>query len=253
MLYKFLSEPDARKTDRFDGIVDNGQLWVACPHSFNDPFEFKVVLDLQADEETHRAHFMAWKPWATEAEFQSWRGGLNGAQWAIEQTIRGDLLASFGVVCFTEHWDNELLWAHYARNHTGFCVGFDETALTSWNEVTSHGKVHYAVTVPIYHPFKEQADIFAHKAIFHKSFAWTYEAEYRLLFRKSSVLLNFPDGAVREIILGCRAPQGLRDRARALAKSTSSIEVYQATEDFRAYSVGREIVAKNVFPMTSHF
>ncbi|RKT20432.1 hypothetical protein B0G69_3728 [Paraburkholderia sp. RAU2J] len=253
MLYKFFSEPDAERTDRFDGIAHDGQLWVASPHSFNDPFEFKVVLDLEADEETHRTHFMAQKPGSTEAEFQSWRGNLNGGQWYIEQAIRADLLASIGVACFTEHWENELLWAHYGRNHTGFCVGFDETALTSWSEVTGHGKIQYAVDAPIYHPFKEKAQLFAYKAAFQKSFAWAYESEYRLLFRKSSVLIDLPEGAVREIIVGCRAPLILRDRARALAKSTASIEVYQAAENLRAFSIGREIVEENVFSMTSHF
>jgi len=30
-----------------------------------------------------------------------------------------------GLLCFSRHWHNPVLWAHYADSHKGLCLGFD--------------------------------------------------------------------------------------------------------------------------------
>jgi hypothetical protein len=35
------------------------------------------------------------------------------------------LTNGFGVLTLTEAPDNLLMWAHYAKNYTGFCIGFN--------------------------------------------------------------------------------------------------------------------------------
>ena len=35
------------------------------------------------------------------------------------------LRKKLGICCFTEIRDNILMWAHYAKQHTGFCLEFD--------------------------------------------------------------------------------------------------------------------------------
>ena len=32
---------------------------------------------------------------------------------------------STGIICMGKHWHSPLMWAHYAGNHTGVCLGFD--------------------------------------------------------------------------------------------------------------------------------
>src|SRR5690606_30132625 len=33
--------------------------------------------------------------------------------------------ADRGVTCFSKNCKNLLMWAHYANNHTGMCIGYD--------------------------------------------------------------------------------------------------------------------------------
>jgi Protein of unknown function (DUF2971) len=252
LLYKFFAEPKSEETKYLSGILSSQEIHASNPYKFNDPFEFKVALDLDADEDTHRRHFLKAKSGATEAEFQSWRRGLPAAKWSIEQETRAALLGTVGVACFTRNWNNELLWAHYAKNHTGFCVGFDEEALTSWGEVTGFGDVVYTKDVPVFNPFKQHKDDFARMAMFHKSLAWSYEEEYRLLFSKSG-MVRLPGEAIREIIIGCRAPANLRERARAFAGEAVEPVVFQAAEDLRKFTFSREVMVQSRIVMTSHF
>jgi hypothetical protein len=32
-----------------------------------------------------------------------------------------------GVLCFSEKYDNILMWSHYAKSHTGLCVEFSRS------------------------------------------------------------------------------------------------------------------------------
>jgi hypothetical protein len=36
-------------------------------------------------------------------------------------------MKNYGVCCFSEKWNNNILWAYYANNYSGFVVGYDET------------------------------------------------------------------------------------------------------------------------------
>ena len=38
------------------------------------------------------------------------------------------LRAKLGILCLTEQSNNHLMWVNYARNHTGFVLGFDANA-----------------------------------------------------------------------------------------------------------------------------
>src|SRR5271155_2361889 len=75
--------------------IRRAQLKIAQISDLNDPFELRCM-DTSA-------------PQMREA-YDGWR----------DQTS-----ALFGVVCFTERWDDILQWAHYADRHRGICLGFD--------------------------------------------------------------------------------------------------------------------------------
>ena len=47
--------------------------------------------------------------------------GLDAARAKLARARRRDRL---GILCLTEDADNHLMWVNYARNHTGFVIGF---------------------------------------------------------------------------------------------------------------------------------
>ena len=64
-------------------------------NDLNDPFEL-LAAELSRQEERLR--------------FNRWRRSVS---------------ARFGLLCFSERWENPLLWSHYADRHRGLCLGFD--------------------------------------------------------------------------------------------------------------------------------
>ncbi len=39
--------------------------------------------------------------------------------------MKNELAQKHGLLCFSRHWHNPVLWSHYASRHTGLCLGFD--------------------------------------------------------------------------------------------------------------------------------
>lgn len=252
MIYKFFSCPTGPETvSRLCQILEKNTLWAASPNTFNDPFECKVALDLTASEEERRARYKKDNPSATEENFQSWNSGLDQAKWHVEQSTRSGILQTYGISCFTREWENELLWAHYAKDHTGFCIGFEESTLLQWDQLTGASDVEYRDDVYPFRFFHDSLPEFAKRTIFTKSSRWAYEQEYRLVFEGSGVKV-MPPGAIVEVTIGCRASHELRQELQNMQVS-SGLALYQASEMLNRYRLTREVIKKGHWSMTSHF
>ena len=40
-------------------------------------------------------------------------------------TFRKDILGRYGTICFSQTWEEPLLWGHYADSLKGICLGFE--------------------------------------------------------------------------------------------------------------------------------
>jgi hypothetical protein len=93
------------------------------------------------------------------------------------------ITASWGILCLTAHRHSLLMWAHYAREHTGICIGFD----TDVDMFTVAMPVFYLDDIPEANYFdRSNVSKIADAAIFTKATCWAYENEWRLFKRTLS-------------------------------------------------------------------
>lgn len=105
-----------------------------------------------------------------------------------------------GVLCLAERSDNHLMWVNYARNHTGFVLGFDAKA-AFFNETGRILKKVVYRSRPKVLPAPDMC------ACFYKSPEWEYEQEWRCVreFQQSEDRLQAIEPTlITEIILGHR-------------------------------------------------
>lgn len=97
-----------------------------------------------------------------------------------------DMIDSFGIVSLAENPDNLLLWAHYASNHYGMCLGFewDETGLPPAEEVIYQNR--YRTFEYYSHTEAELAAI----SLLQKSADWAYEREWRSVAKPQLEYVN---------------------------------------------------------------
>jgi hypothetical protein len=113
------------------------------------------------------------------------------------------------VFCLTEDPDNHLMWVNYARQHTGFVLGFDTTDSFFADKAGVLGKVKYQLAPPSM-SFEVNPPL---ELCFIKSEDWAYEKEWRCvrtipLGEKTDISL--PHLAITEIIMGWKIPSSVR-------------------------------------------
>lgn len=153
-----------------------------------------------------------------------------------------------GVFCLSEVPDNLLMWAHYARSHTGFVVEFDALH-PSFHEQKSEEddmrhirRVYYRDSRPSA-PLSEMSAI---ELFLVKSSHWSYEREWRLVRPLSDAakmipmdpyplaFFDIPPSAIKGVITGARMSPEYCERLRQAMMTHAelrSIQVRRALPD----------------------
>jgi len=146
--------------------------------------------------------------------------------------------------------DNELMWAHYANAHKGFCIEYDvETIALSeelWFNVNQIDSVVYSTKLPemTLEDLQGKSDISLLTKIYAtKSKVWSYENEARLLYETYG-LKKYNPAALKAVYFGLNMEksqenyliEGLRDR---------NVTFYKMRMADREYKLIAEEVAVN--------
>lgn len=226
MLYKYF--PLDRRH-----VLENGLIRFTQPGNFNDPFELHPSFDLMSKsdiaalpEAPGQKGMRILTPEAIQAMINAIRPGLekemarhSGQQGAYSldnnRMAQATFDSKFGVLCLTETPDSLLMWAHYANNHNGFVIQFDETheffAPSSHDgQVLELTKVEYSAQRPVL----SYSTINSANLYYRKSPEWSYENEWRIIKPLSAAkkqlphaefpkhLFDLPPSAIKGVILG---------------------------------------------------
>lgn len=166
---------------------------MVAPEDYNDPFEFKCPLDLQAPRERKVAFFKA-KFIETnglqeeEAERHAQLMADPGAMSVREHEAHmesvittDDLRHTTGVLSLTELDRHPLMWAHYADAHHGICLQFDTDVAPGKNPIAAALRVDYQADSPVMKFFYDTDEERVKAVALTKSEHWEYEKEWRVV------------------------------------------------------------------------
>lgn len=284
--YKYTS-PDAALA-----ILRSKNVRYSSPLSFNDPFDIQSGLHFDFDLSTlhgkvlDRLHELAVAPNAPPVDQEDAWGkvvllvrehyanyGFPRERWEqltrplfnhlaeiIEDTQRkyqehwrNVLLPGIRVFCVSEDKENLLMWAHYARDHTG-CV-FEFWSLPDEDNLLSIAQpVKYTSTPPTFFTEKEWiADLVSIKKLdtaalyrqyaYAKSSHWAYEREWRVWypFSKSTAPhddIPIPASELRALYIGCKASAKFsEDVITLIGQSYPMARIYRATKREDMYAL----------------
>ncbi len=161
VLYKYLAP------ERIN-IVENMQVCFSRPTDFNDTFDADYLVPTSQGQKA--------------------------------KTARTLLRNSLGILCLTERPDDHLMWVHYARNHTGFVLGFDTNASFFREKGRILDRVKYRKGPKVF----DEADV---SVCFYKSNQWKYEKEWRCVRkfdRQESRLVGINPSLITQVIFGSK-------------------------------------------------
>lgn len=122
ILYKY-----SRK-EGFEAIVSNSSLAFKNPSLFNDPYDcYPGLINFDFLPDNYRQQLIEkYKPILTPEIIKR-----------VENSSDNDVVSAFrdlafpvelsytAITCFSEKFDNLLMWSHYSNAHKGVCIGFD--------------------------------------------------------------------------------------------------------------------------------
>jgi hypothetical protein len=197
-LYKYCSP------ERID-IVENLQIRFSRPSEFNDTFDSYHLIPAAA------------------------------GQPAKAERLR--LRARLGVLCLTERSDNQLMWVNYAKDHTGFVIGFDARSAFFGEDERLLRKVQYRKK-PRVLPAPDRC------GCFYKPLPWKYEREWRCVreFAMSeSRLVTIEPALITKIVIGHRMqPWHVAQIAFAVQALDIEADFYLSSPSHSSWKFSRE-------------
>jgi len=189
--YHFLGPDDALED------LDLERIKVATVNDLNDPFELLPGLRERKDREERKPYY----------------------------EIHKQISREYGLLCFSNNWEDPLLWGHYADKHRGVAIGF-EVLKDEILEVNYVGKKERP-TFDLTDNSRRNKELFL-ELFKIKYESWSYEDEVRILVKledcvpdhqkDSKLFLSFSGRLkVKEIILGIKFSKQKYERIYELA------------------------------------
>lgn len=214
VLYKYRDYADLNHKK----LLFNQELYFASANQLNDPFDggitFRYKKEQLTAENIFRKTYLLLKDanpsWdetqlhSAAYELQRQDELLTGTEdEKFQHQVKSDLNRTFGIVSLSKIPNDLLMWAHYSKSHSGFCIGLEiRYVFKNFGPKLNLAEMIYREDMP-------EIDLFEHPVTFYakllgtKSFHWQYEKEVRLI-RRGFVRrsLNITHAAVKEIYLG---------------------------------------------------
>jgi len=177
-------------------VISNGTIKFSRSIEFNDPFDCSPEFDLpktlsflekRKDLLKQAGDSLGYSP---AKRIQNKSKMLKRVENVINRGKYGEEVAEkVGICCLSRNPLNLLMWAHYAKNHTGFVVEFSipQSTISTIEEVDNYIlkwlfplKVNYSKEKPVINPY-DSNDINMQKQFLTKGLDWGYEGEERVI------------------------------------------------------------------------
>jgi hypothetical protein len=239
MLYRYLDIDSEEKLSWLSDLLVNGKVFFPAAWRFNDPNEFRFQLRVPKDKTVIKSTWQRDNPQKTDKDFEDWYSTTSFTSWHmyLEPMIHDGAMKTYGMMCLSSRNNSPTMWSHYAGNHGGICIGFEDLTNESFPGILMSGNVSYQPELPVVQYFGEESRQVIYKMFFIKSTDWQYEREFRLVAEADAKLTMNPS-LIREVILGMHIDKGLKDQlTKIIANRTTPIPVRKAHLSYQSYEM----------------
>ena len=219
-----------------EDVFKNSQMWFPSPYEFNDPFEFQIADKGRYTEDDIFDYLV--KAGMSEEDARKLSAQYASKPTDLDKFIENakrKVFEKYGILCLSKIRSNILMWSHYAKNHTGYVLGFDMSRDIDFYMMPF--KVAYQEEYPAIAYLKEKEKV-VESSVKTKFKQWDYEQEVRIL-KSSHGLHEFKKDALRSITFGCKTKRCDEENVRAwsLNYGYDHIKFYKTELSKTAYKV----------------
>ncbi len=231
-----------------------GSLYFSAKSQFNDPFDSEIPtkhsLCSEKELDKYLENLLIKKGidgGDKSNKLQIAKERLKTNPQEIQNFIDNYIETKVGILSLTENYENLLLWAHYAKKHTGFCIEIDAQLLNKViiaefiknKEQAFIFKVKYQNKFPIINPCKHSFEQRTQLQFLIKSKDWKYEQEWRIiLLNGSKQYRELPSNVIKNIYFGLKTcNDNIQKSKEMLRKYNPYIGLYKAIKKKGAFGL----------------
>lgn len=174
-VYKYRGSDDRAIFERDLYSIEKNYFWAPDFSNLNDPCETTI----SSDTLIKQSKFVL--PFLGENSSEKFQPVMEALDNILAHTEK------MGIYSLSKTFDDELLWAHYANSHKGFCIEYDlEILLDTYksNNLYSFSVIYKKEPPSV--AFKDiinsgNSETLIHKMAGYKSLRWKYEEEIRII------------------------------------------------------------------------
>ena len=223
------------KNDRNLDVISDSKIHFSKPSSFNDPFDCMPISQKMSGEEAIYTARRVLKKYSnssiSESEVKSTAERIRDRAFVPEHIK--NLFDGIGVLCLGRDPVNQLMWSHYAKNHSGFVLEFDidESLELDIVESQKNLSVYNLISEPVDYskirPTLNSTTDSVIQSLYTKSICWEYEQEERIVNQLGFGLYKYNKNLLKSVVMGARIKPALREK---IAKRISEFNSVNSTE-----------------------
>lgn len=149
-----------------------------------------------------------------------------------------------GICSFSEVYDHEVMWAHYAEQFKGICVAYKFSNLLKHlaGNIT-FTRMYYSEKTPTVRSGNKQPDELAKMVLSYKNYRWLYEREWRMFAKPGKVPYQDPK-CVTHVYLGYRMEDHVR---KQITRRLKKLGIETKTTTIKKYVLSFEAATRLKF------
>lgn len=254
ILYKYRTWKD----EHHKNLLIKNELFLSPPSLLNDPFDCRIYENytemLQTDEQKEK--FISESLERNSNYFKENKISIENARKIITERVadtlhfqvRSEVIGNqiddkrIGIACLSENWNSILMWSHYANDHKGYCIGFDEKWIRFSQNFAKIKRVEYSNLYPEAKSLNKNELTYEQK-YFYKSLDWKYEEEIRLMNiykdeENQNRVETLENKYIKEVIIGLNTSKKDKEEIISIAKD-KNIEVWQTIKAEFEFKIDR--------------
>ena len=219
-------------------LLSGDSILFSARDSFNDPFDsrpaFKITLETKEGRKFFQEKLKQRTNLTPSQRILHVQKTAQLQKNATSEDNKGveDLLDSTGILSLATSWENQLLWAHYAKHHHGICIEFksDEDLFRMAFKVT------YQDDLPTLRRPQDSPELMINKTFLTKSKCWEYEDEWRVIKVTSTQdekdIAYSSNKEMQRLMIDCNGPGIYKFKPSAISGVTIGMRTTTQDEKF---------------------
>lgn len=213
-------------------LFSNGELFFSSPQATNDPYEYQAEVVFHGPEVVKKIKSLPDE--IREPLVAKCKLSQDPTQPIFDE--HKEEIFKYGLCSFSHSYNSQLMWAHYAEQHKGICVGFETDLLKAPN--IEFRDINYRLVPPLVKILGSEEERI--QQVSSKYIEWSYEKEIRAIKKFDTALPTNDEKrkwiinkqAIQYVLLGFRiTPDLLREISSYYHEGEIQARVYRMSPD----------------------